>query len=374
MDPKEKKHRRIQEVRSLLDEFSKQHLSPQLSQYVIKLWDQIGRKRNYIITEGKKEVWASAVVYVIARLNFLFDKDNSSFLPPDTICNFFDTKKRTVSARASDIEKVFKIRLGHEDLCNTEISDSLTFVRLPNGLVLSKKMAKEMGGLAVKKLEKTNISLEDDMESADALPSLLSSAFGQRKKFVTLAKCSICNSRKGKRKCTREKGWVCSQCCGNTRQAERCQGCEFYRQSTPTRRYAGIPRFSTQDMASDFQLQSYADAIEGTLCVWDHSHQRLLSDISALRIIEMLLDKYYYHDSDVSCTDSLLREGFDMVLNSISDDLADVSEGVIVKILGVIHFVARRRSRGGREYLDVIQQYVGLRVGSGMRLLLDASS
>lgn len=127
-------------------------------------------------------------------------------------------------------------------------------------------------------------------------------------------------------------------------------------------------------MASDFQLQSYADAIEGTLCVWDRSHQRLLSDVSALRIIEMLLDKYYYHDSDVSCTDSLLREGFDMVLNSISDDLADVSEGVIVKILGVIHFVARRRSHGGREYLDVIQQYVGLRVGSGMRLLLDTSS
>jgi len=189
-----------------------------------------------------------------------------------------------------------------------------------------------------------------------------------------LTKCSICNSRKGKRKCTREKGWVCSQCCGSTRQAERCQGCEFYRQSTPTRRYAGIPRFSTQDMASDFQLQSYADAIEGTLCVWDHSHQRLLSDVSALRIIEMLLDKYYYHDSDVSCTDSLLREGFDMVLNSISDDLADVSEGVIVKILGVIHFVARRRSHGGREYLDIIQQYVGLRVGSGMRLLLDTSS
>ncbi|MCX5919680.1 MAG: DUF6398 domain-containing protein [Deltaproteobacteria bacterium] len=145
MDQKEKKQRRIQEVRSLLDQFSKQHLSPQLSQYVFELWEQIGRKRNYIITGGKKEVWASAVVYVIARLNFLFDKDNSSFLPPDTICKFFDTKKTTVSARASDIEKVFKIRMGHEGLCNPEISDSLSFVRLPNGLVLSKKMAKEMG-------------------------------------------------------------------------------------------------------------------------------------------------------------------------------------------------------------------------------------
>jgi len=30
-------------------------------------------------------------------------------------------------------------------LCSAEISDSLTFVELPNGLVLTKKMAREMG-------------------------------------------------------------------------------------------------------------------------------------------------------------------------------------------------------------------------------------
>lgn len=145
MDPKEKKQRRIEEVRALLENFSKERLSPELSQYIFKLWDQIGRKRNYIITGGKKEIWASAVVYVIARLNFLFDKDSPSYMPPDTICEFFGTKKTTAAARASEIEKVCKIRMGHEGLCRSEISDSLTFVRLSNGMVLTKKMAKEMG-------------------------------------------------------------------------------------------------------------------------------------------------------------------------------------------------------------------------------------
>ncbi len=145
MDPREKKQQRIQEVIALLEEFSKQHLSPELSEYIFKLWEQIGRKRNYIITGGGKEIWASAVVYVIARLNFLFDKDSPNYLPPDTICGFFGTKKTTVAARASEIEKVCKIRMGHEGLCNPEISDSLTFVKLPNGMVLTKKMAKEMG-------------------------------------------------------------------------------------------------------------------------------------------------------------------------------------------------------------------------------------
>jgi hypothetical protein len=145
LDPK--KQIRIDEVKALLAEFSKQHLAsaPDVVSYIEKLWDQIARKRNYVITGGTKEVWASAVVSVIARLNFLFDKTNPNYLPADTICGHFATKKGTVSARAAEIEKACRIRVGHEGLCRPEISDELTFVELPNGMVLPKRMAKEMG-------------------------------------------------------------------------------------------------------------------------------------------------------------------------------------------------------------------------------------
>jgi hypothetical protein len=124
-------------------------------------------------------------------------------------------------------------------------------------------------------------------------------------------------------------------------------------------------------MESDFQLQSYANTIEGALCSWDHLHDMSLSDASMLSVVEMLLDEYYYHDSGTSSTDALLREGYGMVTQAISEDMADVPQDTLVKILGVIHFVARRRTRGGREHLRVLQQYVGLRVGPGMRLLVD---
>jgi Domain of unknown function (DUF6398) len=103
------------------------------------------QERSYVITGGTKEVWASAVVYVIARLNFLFDKASPNYLTADTICGHFGTKKGTVSARAAEIEKTCQIRVGHEGLCRPEISDELTFVELSNGMVLPKRMAKEMG-------------------------------------------------------------------------------------------------------------------------------------------------------------------------------------------------------------------------------------
>jgi len=145
IDPK--KQARIDEVKALLADFSKQHLAsaPDIAGYIENLWDQIGRKRSYVITGGTKEVWASAVVYVIARLNFLFDKARPNFLTPDTICDHFGTKKGTVSARAAEIEKACRIRMGHEGLCRPDISDRLTYVKLSNGMVLPKRMAKQMG-------------------------------------------------------------------------------------------------------------------------------------------------------------------------------------------------------------------------------------
>jgi len=144
-----KKQARIDAVKALLADFSKQHLAsaPDVADYIDKLWDQIGRKRNYVITGGTKEVWASAVVYVIARLNFLFDKASSNYLTAETICAHFATKKGTVSVRAAEIEKACRIRVGHEGLCRPEISDELTFVQLSNGMVLPKRMAREMGFL-----------------------------------------------------------------------------------------------------------------------------------------------------------------------------------------------------------------------------------
>ena len=53
-----KKQARIDEVKALLADFSKQHLAsaPDVAGYIEKLWDQIGRKRSYVITGGTKEV------------------------------------------------------------------------------------------------------------------------------------------------------------------------------------------------------------------------------------------------------------------------------------------------------------------------------
>ena len=100
------KKKQLEEIKGLVLDFCEEHLNEELSGYALMLCEELGRKRKVSVTRGKKEIWAAAIVYVIARLNFLFDMENEFFLSADTICDFFGTKKSTAGNKATQIEKI----------------------------------------------------------------------------------------------------------------------------------------------------------------------------------------------------------------------------------------------------------------------------
>ena len=118
-------------------------MNEELKSYALKLCDKLNRKRKISITSGKKEIWAASIIYVIARLNFLFDSENELFLSADTICDFFGTKKSTVRNKATQIEEACNLGIGAEGFCSPEISDALTLVELPGGFVIPKSMLRD---------------------------------------------------------------------------------------------------------------------------------------------------------------------------------------------------------------------------------------
>jgi hypothetical protein len=134
---------RIQEVRNLLGSFGKAHLTHEITTYCFNLLDMLGRKRSIDITRGKREIWASAIVCVIARLNYLFYKESIKHISMNMIYDYFNTKAGAVGVRAVEIEKVCKITIGHEGLCRKDIMEGLKFVRFPNGKVISNVMGKK---------------------------------------------------------------------------------------------------------------------------------------------------------------------------------------------------------------------------------------
>ena len=184
-----------------------------------------------------------------------------------------------------------------------------------------------------------------------------------------MAKCPVCNSRKGKRQCQLVEGIICSLCCGQTRNEEGCEGCLFYKETIPRKKYNEIPSYSPRDMEASFHLQDYSNAIEGSLCAFDNGTGNQIKDDVVIRILELLLDKYHFKEENIEVFDQITEEGFHQVMEVIKTDLSDLPEEEIVKILGAIRFVAKRRAQGGRNYLSVIHSYVGERVAPGMRIV-----
>lgn len=120
-----------------------------------------------------------------------------------------------------------------------------------------------------------------------------------------MAKCPICGSRKGKRKCLVKAGPICTLCCGETREEETCRGCPFY----------------------------------------------------------------HFQDESLVFDNDLIERAFHYVNDVIMEDLSTVPRYKLVRILAVIRFVANRRSKGNREYLEIINEYVGTRIAPGLRIV-----
>jgi len=184
-----------------------------------------------------------------------------------------------------------------------------------------------------------------------------------------MAKCSLCNSRKGKRRCLISDTMICSLCCGESRSNDMCAGCSYYQK--PKRKYNEVPKFTTIQMEKDTELADYANVIEGALCSYDTELENELKDKDVIKILELLLDKYHFLDQKTEIDDQLLISGFDYVEKAITKDLPNIEKEILVKTLGVIRFVANRRTKFGREYMTIIHQYVGQRLDTGISVLRD---
>ncbi len=123
-------------------------------------------------------------------------------------------------------------------------------------------------------------------------------------------------------------------------------------------------------MDGNMELESYGNSIEGALCAYDMENGGKLKDSDAIRIIELLIDKYHFQDQQMDQEHPLIVNGVNYIEKSITEDMNEIGNEKIVRILGVIRFVARRRTKIGREYMTIIHQYVGPRIASGVRVLL----
>src|SRR5665647_1602418 len=79
----------------MTDGFADRYLDEDYKILCRKLIDKMSRKRQVPFLSGRLDIWASAVVYALGQINFLFDKSSEPNVSANDICDYFGTRQST---------------------------------------------------------------------------------------------------------------------------------------------------------------------------------------------------------------------------------------------------------------------------------------
>ena len=124
---KEEIKRIEQQLCDMTAEFCHKHINQEYAQLCDKLIKKLGRKRDVPFQRGRIEIWASAIIYALGSINFLFDKSFDPYIPPSVIHEHFGTKNTTVTTKASQIRKMLKLNHFDPDFSTGHMEESSPF-------------------------------------------------------------------------------------------------------------------------------------------------------------------------------------------------------------------------------------------------------
>ncbi|MBW2198889.1 MAG: hypothetical protein JRF58_13835, partial [Deltaproteobacteria bacterium] len=110
--------------------FGRKKLNDMYTDLALKLCEKIGRMRKLSIQRGRQEIWAAAIVYAIARINFLFDPTNEVYFTADEICDFFGTK-------------TCDVWIGDPEFSNPKIAEMFTLYETPEGFIIPASLLRD---------------------------------------------------------------------------------------------------------------------------------------------------------------------------------------------------------------------------------------
>lgn len=121
---KEKKRQLIK----MTAEFCDEHLDEECKQLAEKLIVKLARKRNIPFLHGRMEIWAAAIIQLLATVNFLFNKESK--VSPLTLCEYFGTSKSTVWQKAALIREILKIAYYDQEFSTNRMKQQNPFANM----------------------------------------------------------------------------------------------------------------------------------------------------------------------------------------------------------------------------------------------------
>jgi len=129
---------------NLTNDFCNQKLDEELRQLCENLVLKLGRKREVPFIRGRIEIWAAAVVHLIASLNFLFDKSTENFTSIADICEFFNVKSSSFTNKSREIRESLRMGIFCPEFSTRKINETnpMNDLVMVNGFIVPRKFLK----------------------------------------------------------------------------------------------------------------------------------------------------------------------------------------------------------------------------------------
>jgi hypothetical protein len=93
----------------MTDAFCQSHLTDEYAELCRKLAAKLSRKRPSPLERGRPKSWAGAILYTIARVNFLFDPNQTPHMSAGQLCELVGVSQGTASAKSTQIMDMLDI-------------------------------------------------------------------------------------------------------------------------------------------------------------------------------------------------------------------------------------------------------------------------
>jgi hypothetical protein len=97
------------EIVALTDAVCREHLDEEYAELARSMAAALARKRPSPLERGRKDVWAAAIVYCLATVNFLFDKSQVPHMTAEELSALFAVSQKTAANKARQIRETLKI-------------------------------------------------------------------------------------------------------------------------------------------------------------------------------------------------------------------------------------------------------------------------
>ncbi len=97
------------EITAQTDAVCRNHLDEDYAQLACKMAAALARKRPSPLERGRRDVWAAAIVYALAGINFLFDKSQVPYMSAEDLAALFGVSQKTAANKARTVRDVLNI-------------------------------------------------------------------------------------------------------------------------------------------------------------------------------------------------------------------------------------------------------------------------